>query len=141
MLHVFSRFEFGRDRAMELSRLSGNPIHQLELAPVLAALLLWEKVICGRCCLLFVDNEGARASLVSGDSTCLSSSRLCYAISDRCAHLGASLWYERVPTEANVADRPSRGMRPILGPPFIDCLEDALSDEASQSIFLTLASG
>ena len=97
---------------MALFRERQNPIHQLELLPVLIATLIWKERIRGRALLAFLDNEGAKAALVSGYSTNETSAAIVNRIGDEFAALSARTWFERVPSPSNPSDAPSRGHAP-----------------------------
>ena len=94
-----------------------NPIAPIEALAVLVALAGWEARIQGRSVLAFVDNEGVRACMVSGGSTSAAVAGVVGAAVDREIAAGALVWFERVPSESNLADPPSRGLRP---PPLVD---------------------
>ena len=89
-----------------------NPIHQLEILPVLMASHIWEKNFADRPLIAFVDNEGAKAALVNGASSNEMSAKLVNAVNDKFTKLGTYTWYERVPSVSNPADAPSRGAQP-----------------------------
>ena len=91
---------------------SANPIHQLEILPVWLANRLWSVQLKQRCGLTFVDNDGAKASLVSGYSHNQLSVRIVNGIGDQCIQMSAYPWYDRVPSPSNPADSPSRGGEP-----------------------------
>ena len=50
-------------------------IHQAELLPALMSISTWAERLRGRRIILFVDNDGARGSLIKGSSTSLPSAR------------------------------------------------------------------
>ena len=93
-------------------RAGGQPIFQLEVLPLLAAFCVWERRLKDCCSLSFVDNEGARSALVAGRSSHQVADQFVSEVGDRSAAAGSLLWYERVPSPANLADAPSRGMEP-----------------------------
>ena len=86
-----------------------NPIHQLELLPVLIASMIWKDRLRGRALLSFLDNEGAKAALVSGYSTNETSAAIVNRVGDEFAALVARTWFDRVPSASNPSDAPSRG--------------------------------
>ena len=59
--------------------------------------------------LVFLENEGARAGLVSASSAVEANSELIHAITKIEDQLGVKAWYSRAPTASNCADPPSRG--------------------------------
>ena len=89
-----------------------NPIHQLEVLPVLISFKIWREQLTGRGVIIFVDNEGAKSSLVNGGSGAEVSNRIVAAIDDAITAYASSVWYDRVPSAANPADAPSRGKVP-----------------------------
>eukprot|EP00972_Heterocapsa_arctica_P088254 13013901-Heterocapsa_arctica.AAC.1 len=62
----------------------------------------------GRRVLLFVDNDGARGSLIQGSSTALPSARVVNDFWAMAADLELYVWIDRVPSAAKPADGPSR---------------------------------
>ena len=83
-------------------------IAQAELYPAIVSRQLWGDTLSGRRILHFVDNEGARESLVKGRSP----SRACAALLE-CfwtheVALNCLCWFERVPSKGNPGDAPSR---------------------------------
>ena len=83
-------------------------IHELEVLPAVLVRRLWPARLLDRAALAFVDNEGARSSLVAGYSSNAAACALAALASGYDAELGARPWYERVPSASNVADAPSR---------------------------------
>ena len=90
-----------------------NPIHQLELLPVLMSFKLWRDKFTGKSAIAFVDNEGAKAALIDGTSDAERSSRIVASVDGVIAEVGACVWYDRVPSASNLADAPSRGEAPV----------------------------
>ena len=84
-------------------------IAQAELLPVRIAFKAFPERLKGRMVLVFLDNEGARAGLVSASSAVEANSELIHAITRIEDQLGVKAWYSRVPTASNCADPPSRG--------------------------------
>ena len=83
-------------------------IAEAELLPVLLAFKAWPELLCDSELITFVDNEGAKYSLMKGYSPVLTCARLTSEIWMAIAQLGVSVWFDRVPTPSNVADKPSR---------------------------------
>ena len=84
-------------------------IFEAETLAALVALALWhDKIECMKC-FLFVDNEGAKFSLLKG----VSDNTVVDFLVERFAELEAKanlfLWISRVPSKSNIADEPSRG--------------------------------
>ena len=57
---------------------------------------------------LFVDNEGARCSIISGYTSNAWAARIVAQIWGEAARWDISLWIDRVPSKENPADHPSR---------------------------------
>ena len=83
-------------------------IGQAEVAPVLWAKLTWSHVLRGRRVLFFIDNDSARFALVNMYSPVDSTASLLWRVAEADAEAVAISWYARVPSEANLADLPSR---------------------------------
>ena len=85
-----------------------NQIAPVELfAPVLALELLGEK-LRGKKVLLFVDSEPVEGALVKGYSALQDMSELTRVFWEEAAKLKALIYIDRVPTDSNPADLPSR---------------------------------
>ena len=87
-------------------------IYELECLAVAIALDVFSSHLSHRNIVLFTDNEGVHGTLVR----CWSDNRIGDGLARMvCAseeRLRAMLWYERVPSHSNPADRPSRGVAP-----------------------------
>ncbi len=83
-------------------------IYELELLAGVLAIRLWNRFIEDRQCVLYVDNDGARHSYISG----VSHDPVVETILDDFVFFEegcrTSLWVARVPSPSNVADLPSR---------------------------------
>ena len=83
-------------------------IYELELLAGVVALRLWNQFVQDRQTVLYVDNDGARHSYISG----VSSDAVVLAILDDFIFFEeasrVSLWVARVPSPSNIADLPSR---------------------------------
>ena len=84
-------------------------IMQAEVAPVVLARLFWHERLRGRPVVVWIDNEGAKASLVKGGSSDREAGRLAVLAVQLEIACGSLTWYARVPSESNPADAPSRG--------------------------------
>ena len=93
-----------------------NPIHRVELLPVAVSVCVWRERLAHRGTLTLVDNEGARAALVAGGSANLLSANLVELVDQALSSDGAAVWYDRAPSDSNLADAPSRGQCPQLLP-------------------------
>ena len=87
---------------------STRVIFQLELLAVLLLLQLYGARLRGSALRLWVDNEGARCSIISGYSAKSWGARIVAQIWVEVARHDIALWVDRVPTKENPADAPSR---------------------------------
>ena len=85
-----------------------NPIEQIETAAVLLLLEVFFDELRDTDVRLFVDNIAAQGSLIRGFSRSLSQALLCGAVWSRVAKARVGLWVDRVESEANIADIPTR---------------------------------
>ena len=83
-------------------------IGELETIAVVLAMLIWGTITASSRLMIFIDNEGARYSLIKGYSKS-------QAITNICVMAGVLLdgnfslpWFGRVPSHSNIADYPSR---------------------------------
>ena len=83
-------------------------IFECEFWAILCAMYAWKQFLSGCNVVAYMDNDGVRDSLIA----CHCSSANATPILDACIRLestlGWNVWYNRVPTESNVADDPSR---------------------------------
>ena len=87
---------------------SKNPIHELEVLPVLIASLLWGHLLSGAQVVFYIDNESARMTYIRGTGETLRASSLVQTFVEHEAKLQYRVWFGRVPSHSNPADRPSR---------------------------------
>ena len=96
-----------------LLKTSENPICAIEIIAVVAAFWIWAKWLNGRPMIGFIDNEPAKHGLVKGTSQ----NEDCAAILNDIAvvEIRAQIlaYWERVASDSNIADDPSRGIEPI----------------------------
>ena len=86
---------------------SQNPIHELEVMPILMAAELWGKTFEGSQVVYYIDNESARMAHSRGDGETLRAGQMIQAfveIESTCQH---RVWFGRVPSYSNPADGPS----------------------------------
>ena len=90
-----------------------NYIGQLEL---LAAVAVYYSVpeLRGRRVLHWIDNTGVIAALTKGYSRAPDSVRILHVFKAFCLGLGVSIWFQWVPSKANIADLPSRSEFALL---------------------------
>ena len=87
---------------------SQHPVFELELLPVVIALCVWEKFLRNCQIVFYLDNEAARGALISGATPSESGSWLVRTFTVHEMHGQLKVWFARVPTSSNVADKPSR---------------------------------
>ena len=90
---------------MEMSK---HPVFELELLPLTVALYAWEESLQHCQCVFFLDNEAARGSLIAGSTPSDTGSWLVRTFTVREMKCQLKVWFARVPTSSNVADKPSR---------------------------------
>ena len=83
-------------------------IMQAEMLAALSALMSDPSAFAGRKVIIFVDNTGALSSLLHGYSSKPDAARLCNLFHLYAAAIGCSIYFEWVPSKANLADLPSR---------------------------------
>ena len=99
--------EAGKVPAPDGSRIT--LLNQAELLPQLLARVRWADRLRGRRVVAFVDSNSARFGLISGYSRIVSSATVvssCWLLD---AFRQTSCWYERVPSQSNPTDGPTRG--------------------------------
>ena len=85
-------------------------IAQVELFAAVCVRHMYSASFFQRQTLWFIDNESARFCLIKGTSTSLSMLLLCSAFYSADLTNPTAAWIERVPSESNLADLPSRGL-------------------------------
>ena len=85
-------------------------IGELEAFAVLVGLDLWKKQLSAKHMICFVDNEGARYLILKGYSGNPTISKIVHNVALLEERYFILPWYSRVPTECNIADKPSRGI-------------------------------
>ena len=60
--------------------------------------------------MVFLDNDGVLGRIISGKSGLGLDGQIIQGILEREQSLRSVVWYERVPSAANIADLPSRGL-------------------------------
>ena len=91
-------------------------IGELEAIVPLIALRLWGHLCRCQHVVFYIDNEGAKFSLIRGSSKSMMISRIAFKTSELCEEIDCVPWFARVPTSCNVADAPSRGLAHALLP-------------------------
>ena len=83
-------------------------VGQAEILPVILAQELWGCFLKERRVIVFVDNDAARHAIIRGASPSDPSAILVSMFWANETSLGSFSWVERVPTQSNPADGPSR---------------------------------
>ena len=97
-----------KDLAVRFFRDSKNPIHELEIVPVLMALQVWCKRLQRSQTVWYIDNESARMAYIRGTGeTSLASAFFSEFVTCEADHQLRS-WFARVPSYSNLADGASR---------------------------------
>ena len=87
---------------------SENPIYILEALAVVVALEVFKQEARGRDVIVFLDNDGALGSFIACKSSIAEAGQILEFLTETLESIFLSLWYERVSSEANIADGPSR---------------------------------
>ncbi|KAJ9438887.1 hypothetical protein DIPPA_32504 [Diplonema papillatum] len=101
------------------ARAVGLPIHALEFAAVSVAFGLWFKEMAGVQVSVWVDNNVVLASLVQGQSRARMLLAPVHRLWQDIARAKARVWFERVSSEMNIADLPSRLAHSWASVPFL----------------------
>lgn len=101
-------------------------IFEAETLAAVTAFALWRPVVAGKRCVLFVDNEGTKFSLLKGTSENETVDLFAGFFTELEAGVHTYSWLARVPSKCNIADPPSRN---DLSMPFFDNAMD-VSKEA-----------
>eukprot|EP00435_Cladocopium_sp_Y103_P019670 s3838_g4.t1 len=85
-----------------------NLIGELETLSVLLALKLWGNNLSSTQLMSYIDNEGAKFSLIRGYSDSPSITFICALVALHLDHFCIMPWFSRVPSSSNISDYPSR---------------------------------
>ena len=85
-----------------------HPIFELELLPVWVAICTWERLVQNSQCIFYIDNEAAKGALINGATSTPCGKRIIQEFVIREMQLQVKVWFSRVPTASNIADKPSR---------------------------------
>ena len=85
-------------------------IGELETLVVAISLLLWGDGIRSSQLMIYIDNEGAKFSLVKGYSDARAITAICALTATALDKFVILPWYRRVPSSSNIADFPSRNV-------------------------------
>lgn len=92
----------------DLFERSKNPIHELEVLPVLIAARAWGHHFACAQVVYYIDNESARMAFIRGTGETLRASSLVQEFVENEAAQQHRVWFGRVPSHSNPADSPSR---------------------------------
>ena len=96
------------DLMKALMSASQNPIFELELAPLFLSLHFWGERMRGGQFVCYLDNDGARRSMIRSYSEIPFALRVIEAFLELESLYQLKVWFGRVPTSSDVADGPSR---------------------------------
>ena len=85
-------------------------IFEAETVAAILAFAVWSKSFCFHRCILFVDNEGTKHSMISGVSENPFVQAAVEIFSGMEVEINAFLWISRVASFSNIADEPPRGV-------------------------------
>ena len=97
------------DKKLLRSLEATNEIYGLEMFAMVSAIVTLGDQLRGKRILLFLDNNAAAGALIKGSSRILVVLAMIESFWGCLAQLAATCWVERVASEANPADAPSRG--------------------------------
>ena len=100
--------EVPRDMLAVLQSETPHVITSLEVLPVFLARSLWGSAMAHRRVFFFIDNDGARHSLIKTTTGSSSVMRVLRNLVHLQAASPSFIWYVRVPSASNIADAPSR---------------------------------
>lgn len=83
-------------------------IFEAETLAAVVAFVLWKQRFANKRCILFVDNEGTKFSLLRGSSDNSTVDMLAGFFAEQEASVHTTTWLARVPSKSNLADHPSR---------------------------------
>ena len=86
-----------------------------EIIGAMVPYLTCPELLAGRAVIHWIDNTSAIAGLAKGYARSPDSARLVHYFHAWCARIGANVWFEYVPSAANVADAPSREIERLSG--------------------------
>ena len=87
---------------------SSHPIFELELLPVGCAMALWGPLLKHSQCVVYLDNEAAKGALSNAATNTEHGQRIIQKFVQDELQYQIKMWFARVPTSSNLADKPSR---------------------------------
>eukprot|EP00435_Cladocopium_sp_Y103_P062898 s272_g24.t1 len=106
-LHFFGE-EVPTHIMRDLFERSNNPIHELEVLPVLIAADLWGQMYSHAQVVYYIDNESSRMAHIRGTGETLRANLMIDMFVRLEADLQHKVWFGRVPSFSNPSDSPSR---------------------------------
>lgn len=101
-------------------------IFEAETLSAILGVLLWDCHVKDSRCLLFVDNDACKFSLLKGTSDNFVADKLAETFVNAESSTHSYTWICRVPSASNIADAPSRGViDALLNRGFVDRSKDA----------------
>ena len=87
---------------------SSHPIFEVELLAVLVAAHVWAPAIANSYVVFYIDNEAAKSALMKTHSSVLFGNVLTTCFAQLESEHSLKVWFGRVPSYSNPADKPSR---------------------------------
>ena len=87
---------------------SAHPIFELELVPVGCAMSLWGPQMRHSQCVVYLDNEAAKGALSHAATNTEHGQKIIERFVKEEMFYQIKMWFARVPTSSNLADKPSR---------------------------------
>ena len=115
-LHFFGE-SVPPDILEDLFSRSQNPIHELELLPILVAALLWGEFFSSlKWSIMWTMSQSARMACIRGSGETLRAGEIVQSFVEVEARLPHRVWFGRVPSFSNPSDAPSRlDFQEVLG--------------------------
>ena len=108
VVHWFSQML--EEEKCRLPAVAEQIITELEAVGVLAAINQWKVLLSRKHMVCFLDNEGARGSILRGRSSNSLLNTVAQQVCDAEEANCIFSWYARIPSASNLADPPSRGI-------------------------------
>ena len=87
---------------------SSHPIFELELLPIGCAMMRWGPAMKHSQCVVYLDNEAARGALSNAATNTEHGQKIIQRFVQDELQYQIKIWFARVPTSSNLADKPSR---------------------------------
>ena len=85
-----------------------NPIYELEILPLLIALILWGPHMRTSSVVFYIDNDAARSGFIRANGATTIGAKFVAEFVTLETHYQCKAWFGRVPSSSNIADQPSR---------------------------------